>query len=329
MSTSSPIRTSYYHGSGLDFSDIRNRMSCGEIIGEDQVIQLLDCLTEVLLEESNVLVLQSPIIICGDLHGQYEDVELLLELATVTKGSDKFLFMGDYVDRGHYSLNTFLLLTTYKLEYRTQYFLLRGNHETRQITRQYGFHQEVFRSYGHYGIWLRCMEVFDLLPYAALIDGDIFSVHGGISPRLIFIEQLFEEQRVEEIPTNGVLTDLAWSDPEESDLKGFRGNQRGAGYLFGRVALREFCQQNQLRLVTRSHQLVQIGFQWFFGEFEDPFPGKLINVWSAPNYCYISKNQGSFLRLRYPGKVETELTTFCEASDRIRIGQIDPITYFA
>jgi gluconate kinase len=115
-----PGTASYYDGGGLNFEEIRVRMSRGKILGEEEVTQILDALSDILYSEENVLQLQSPIVICGDLHGQYEDVELLLEQATTDVRRDRFLFMGDYVDRGHHSLNTFRLLAKYKLQYPGQ-----------------------------------------------------------------------------------------------------------------------------------------------------------------------------------------------------------------
>jgi diadenosine tetraphosphatase ApaH/serine/threonine PP2A family protein phosphatase len=324
-----PVRESYYKGGGLDFEEIRVRLSKGRILGEEEVNQILDSLVAALIREETVIFLQSPIIICGDLHGQFEDVELLLQLATTDVRTDRFLFMGDYVDRGNYSLNTFLLLATLKLQYPAQYFLLRGNHESRQVTQQYGFHSEVLRSYGHSGIWARCMHAFDLLPYAAVVDNDVFSVHGGISPKLVLLEELNKKRRVREIPTAGMLADLAWSDPEDQGLKGFRANQRGAGYLFGRDALREFCYRNGLKLVTRSHQLVMEGYKWYFGEQNEEFPGQLINVWSAPNYAYQSKNVASFLKLRYPGQPPAVLPCFSDRAQRIAVQEAEISKYFA
>jgi diadenosine tetraphosphatase ApaH/serine/threonine PP2A family protein phosphatase len=173
------------------------------------------------------------------------------------------------------------------------------------------------------------MHVFDLLPYAAVIDNSVFSVHGGISPKLVLVEELNKKRRIREIPTAGMLADLAWSDPDDQGLKGFRANQRGAGFLFGRDALREFCHQNRLRLVTRSHQLVMEGYKWYFGIENSEFPGQLINVWSAPNYAYQSKNVASFLKLRYPGQVPAVLPTFADRPSRIAVQEAEVSKYFA
>jgi diadenosine tetraphosphatase ApaH/serine/threonine PP2A family protein phosphatase len=312
-----------------EFADYRKQMNEGKILPEHVVNVLLDRLTLLLYNESNVVVVQSPVIICGNIHGQYEDLQELFRLCDPSK--DRFVFMGDYVDRGKYSLNTFLLLVTYKLQYPSQYYLLRGNHESRQVTQQYGFQQEILASYGHTSLWVKAMDVFDLLPYASLVDGDVFSVHGGLSPRMPLIGLAEKVDRRVEIPTEGLLADLAWSDPDDVGVKDYRPNQRGAGWIFGQLAVKRFCQQNKLQLVTRSHQLVQSGFQWYFAEEGDITPGKLINVWSAPNYAYTSKNIASILKVRFNNNPRSfETPTFDEAQKRIPPDSVKPtMDYFA
>jgi diadenosine tetraphosphatase ApaH/serine/threonine PP2A family protein phosphatase len=321
---------SYYRGAGLDYGAVRSRIGKGEILGEEEVMQIFDALTDVLYREENVLILQSPIIVVGDIHGQLEDLEFLLSKAITNIRSDKFLFMGDYVDRGHHSLNTFLLLAVSKLQYPLQYFLLRGNHESRQVSQQYGFQSEVILHYGHLGLWLRCMNLFDLLPYAAIIDGDVFSVHGGISPMMPLIDKINTKNRMRETPQYGMITDLVWSDPDD-DVTFFRANARGAGFLFGRAALRRFCHNNKLMVVTRSHQLAPEGFKWSFGEAGEATRGRLLTVWSVPNYAYVSNNVASFLKLRYDRNEPFELHTFTEATQRIDMKHVEGCVpkYFA
>jgi diadenosine tetraphosphatase ApaH/serine/threonine PP2A family protein phosphatase len=286
---------------------IRTAMTAGTTICEYDVQQLLNKLREILYTEDTLLCLRSPIVICGDVHGQYEDVQYLLTRAMKAtaegfEDSRRILFMGDYVDRGKFSLNTFLLLVTYKLQYPQCVFLLRGNHESRQITQTYGFHAEILTRYGHPGLWTLTMHCFDLLPIAALIDTDVFSVHGGISPSLPFTERINLIERRVEIPDAGLLADLTWSDPEPTLKTAWRKNSRGAGWIFGREAVEKFTNLNRIKCITRSHQLAREGFEWPFAPTghgrEGALPGKLVNVWSAPNYAYKEGNLASFLKLR-------------------------------
>jgi diadenosine tetraphosphatase ApaH/serine/threonine PP2A family protein phosphatase len=130
------------------------------------------------------------------------------------------------------------------------------------------------------------MRLFDLLPIAAIVDTDVFSVHGGLSPELILYEDLLTKDRQKEIGEKGVIADLTWSDPDEARKLEWRPNARGAGFVFGEIAVTKFCHRNRLRLITRSHQLVMAGFQWYFQD--EGSSGRLINVWSVPNYQYQS-----------------------------------------
>jgi hypothetical protein len=139
----------------------------------------------------------------------------------------RFLFVGDYVDRGWHSLNTFLYLVCLKLEFPECVYMLRGNHESRQVSTRYGFYHEIILNYGHAGLWMMCMECFDLLPMAALIDTDVFCVHGGLSPKIPMIEKVSLLDRRVELPPQGPLADICWSDPES--VSTWRENTRGAG----------------------------------------------------------------------------------------------------
>ncbi|OHT08887.1 Ser/Thr protein phosphatase [Tritrichomonas foetus] len=283
----------------------------GDSIPEQQIVSLLTKLMEVLYTEDNVLELSSPITICGDIHGQLYDLFELFKNATngSEPGTEQFLFMGDYVDRGGFSVETFAYLAALKLKYPNKYYMLRGNHECRQVNQMYGFYMESLSTYCHPGIWALCNEVFDLLPMAALIDGRVFSVHGGLSPRINLIESISLMNRQEELPSIGPLCDLCWSDPD--DIETWEENQRGAGWLFGAPQVKEFCLNNGLDFITRSHQLVMDGYKWYFDE-------KLITVWSAPNYMYRSGNKACVMKY-HPNDAEPyNLVMFdpCPESER-------------
>ena len=100
-----------------------------------------------------------------------------------------FLFLGDYVDRGKNSLETIILLLAYKVKFKENFFLLRGNHECGQINRIYGFYDECKRRYS-IRIWKEFQDVFNCMPIAALIDDKILCMHGGLSPELVAVNQL-------------------------------------------------------------------------------------------------------------------------------------------
>jgi len=253
---------------------------------ESELKQLCDLVREILMEESNVQPVSSPVIVCGDVHGQFFDVlELFKQGGEIPHHN--YVFMGDFVDRGRHSVETLQLLLCYKARYPECITLLRGNHECRQVTQVYGFYDECFRKYGSANAWKYCTEVFDYFALAAVIDSRVLCVHGGLSPRISTIDQIRLLERNQEIPHEGAYCDLMWSDPE--DIEDWAVSQRGAGWLFGSKVTSQFNHVNGLELICRAHQLVQEGYKYMF-------PDKnLITVWSAPNYCYRCGNIASIL----------------------------------
>ena len=111
-------------------------------------------------------------------------------LHTVDHAGTDTVLAGDFVDRGFYSVETFLLLLALKVRYPERMTLIRGNHESRQITQVYGFYDECQRKYGSSNVWRWCCEVFDYLALGAIVDGRVFCVHGGLSPNLSGIDQV-------------------------------------------------------------------------------------------------------------------------------------------
>jgi len=212
-------------------------------------------------------------------------------------------------------LRCFFLL---KARYPQNITLLRGNHESRSITQVYGFYDECLTKFGSASVWKAFCNAFDYLNLAAIVDGSILCVHGGLSPDVKSVEQVRCLARVMEIPHEGAFCDLMWSDPEEID--GWAVSPRGAGWLFGARVTREFLHLNDLSLLARAHQLVQEGYKHMFaspssasftsslssaaqghGQFQTQTQTQdgLVTVWSAPNYCYRCGNLGSVMRLGY------------------------------
>jgi diadenosine tetraphosphatase ApaH/serine/threonine PP2A family protein phosphatase len=139
--------------------------------------------------------------------------------------------------------------------------VIRGNHESRQITQVYGFYDECVRKYGSANVWRLFTDLFDYLPLAALVERQVFCVHGGLSPSIDTVDQIRSLTRFAEIPEDGPVCDLLWSDPAESP--GWSVSPRGAGFVFGQDVTEQFNRRNGLKLVSRAHQLVMEGYQWY------------------------------------------------------------------
>ncbi|ODV59382.1 type 2A-related serine/threonine-protein phosphatase SIT4 [Ascoidea rubescens DSM 1968] len=252
--------------------------------------RLCELVKEILIEESNIQPVRSPVTVCGDIHGQFHD---LLELFKISGGfpdNVNYIFSGDYVDRGYFSLETFTLLMCLKVKYPNRITLVRGNHESRQITQVYGFYEECLTKYGSSTVWKYCCQVFDFLTLAAIIDGRILCIHGGLSPEIRMLDQIRIISRAQEVPHEGGFCDLLWSDPDDS-MDNWALSPRGAGYLFGSKISKEFSHINNLKLIARAHQLVMEGFKYHFKD------KSVVTVWSAPNYCYRCGNVASVMKV--------------------------------
>lgn len=261
-----------------------------ELLAESEVRELCNLAKETVIKEPNCLRVRAPVKVVGDIHGQFFDLKELFTIGGQVPDVN-YLFMGDYVDRGYNSVETFLLLIALKVRYPSRISLIRGNHETREITQVYGFYDEVKRKYhGSPQVWNMCTEVFDCLSLCAVVEGRIFCVHGGLSPSIESIDQISPIDRRKDVyADDGPMCDLLWSDPDESN-PGWNYGPRGSGYLFGIDPVRKFNTKNRLDLICRSHQLVMEGYKKIFDDM-------LVTVWSAPNYCYRCGNSASILEI--------------------------------
>jgi diadenosine tetraphosphatase ApaH/serine/threonine PP2A family protein phosphatase len=282
---------------GSEPAEIQELLSSHGNLDEDFVVSLLERLKSVLAREDNLLLVEPPIIVCGDIHGQLYDLFRLFSLSAPLPES-RYLFMGDYVDRGYQSLFTFIYLAYLKVKYQTAIFLLRGNHETTEINAQYGLQAECLKAYGHSGMWSVLNEVFNYLPIAAIVDNRIFCVHGGLSPNAKLVDKVCIIDRFSGMEADSFFQDLCWSDPDETAHE-FILNARGHGWLFGARQAAEFLELNGLSLIARAHQMVREGMQWLFDR-------KVVTVWSAPNYAYKSGNLASIMRVEENEKIEFE-----------------------
>jgi len=273
---------------------LKNRPPSGQscYLRLEQVYAICEKARAVFTEQDMLLDLEAPISLCGDIHGQFHDLLRIFENAGYPPVSN-YLFLGDYVDRGKKSLETILLLFALKIKYPENFFLLRGNHESPSICRIYGFYDECKQRY-NVKLWRTFCDVFNWLPASAIIDNRVICMHGGLSQAMLeqgstVAEKVLAIQRPAEIPDQGFLCDLLWSDPGH-ECQGFGPNDRGVSVSFGPDVVTHFLNTENMDLVVRAHQVVEDGYEFFCGR-------QLVTIFSAPNYCGEFDNAAAILTI--------------------------------
>ncbi|KAF5949492.1 hypothetical protein HYC85_011485 [Camellia sinensis] len=238
--------------------------------------------------------------VCGDVHGQYYDLLNIFELNGLPSEDNPYLFNGDFVDRGSFSLEVILTLFAFKCMSPSAIYLSRGNHESKSMNKIYGFEGEV-RSKLSDTFVEAFAEVFCCLPLAHVINEKVFIVHGGLfSVDGVKLSDIRAIDRFCEPPEEGLMCELLWSDPQPQPGRG--PSKRGVGLSFGGDVTKRFLQENKLDLVVRSHEVKDEGY-------EIEHDGKLITVFSAPNYCDQMGNKGAFIRFEAP-HLKPNIVTF-------------------
>ena len=253
-----------------------------------EILEICEEAKKIVSDQPVLLRLEAPITIFGDLHGQFSDMQNFLK-----KSGDppetQILFLGDYVDRGHNSIEILMQLFSLKILYPDKIWFLRGNHECKEISRLYGFYDECCSRYDE-SLWDIFNDVFDYFPIAAIVGQRIFCVHGGLSQQLSEVSQIEEMKRPIDIPERGLIVDLLWSDPSDHD--GWLVSERGTSFTFGPDVVDTFLARNKLDLVCRAHQVTQKGYEFPF------FPNKsTVTVFSAPLYCGQYDNSGAIMHV--------------------------------
>lgn len=257
----------------------------------------IDTLKELIAEATNhlcvlprLLKLEAPIIVIGDIHGSIWDLLHIFQVFGPPPAR-KYLFLGDYVDRGCNSIEVMALIMCYLIKYPDHIYTLRGNHEFMHINHSYGFYTEILKAYNEDKVWLMFQELFSYLPLAAIVGSEIFCVHGGLSSLLQRAETLNEIRTpLLSYDAEPIISDLVWSDPRDT-ITGYTINQRGSGCLFGPDALTSFLSSNNLKVLIRAHQCVSDGFE-LFGTAAG------ITVFSAMNYCKTQRNRCGVIELK-------------------------------
>jgi serine/threonine-protein phosphatase 5 len=241
--------------------------------------------------------------VCGDTHGQFYDVLNIFQLNGYPSRENPYLFNGDFVDRGSFSVEVIITLLSFVC-YDPQCMLLnRGNHESRNMNKIYGFEGEVKSKYNE-KIYSLFAELFESLPLGHLLMGEkenqrVLVIHGGLFSREgVTLEDLQKIDRHRE-PDQGLMAELLWSDPQKE--LGLGVSKRGIGVSFGPDVTRRFLDANQIALLVRSHEMKEQGY-------EIEADNRLITVFSAPNYCDQMGNLGAYIR--FSSSLEPHVTTF-------------------
>ncbi|KAG9061929.1 3',5'-cyclic-nucleotide phosphodiesterase (PDEase) (3':5'-CNP) [Linnemannia hyalina] len=282
-----------------DIAFLKNHFYREGRISEEQAVFILQKGTELLKKEPNLLEVDAPITVCGDIHGQYYDLMKLFEVGG-NPADTRYLFLGDYVDRGYFSIECVLYLWSLKIWYPDTLFLLRGNHECRHLTDYFTFKTECKHKYSE-RVYDACMESFCTLPLAAVMNKQFLCIHGGLSPELNTLDDLRQINRFREPPTHGLMCDLLWADPleefgQEKTSEFFVHNHvRGCSYFFSYHAACAFLEKNNLLSIIRAHEAQDAGYRMYRKTKATGFPS-VMTIFSAPNYLDVYNNKAAVLK---------------------------------
>lgn len=248
---------------------------------EETVVRLCQQAKQAFDREPVLLRVESEIVVVGDLHGNIDDLLRIFERMRYPPAT-RYIFLGDYVDRGLFGTEVLLLLFALKLKFPEHVYLLRGNHESESLSRYYGFYKELTSKYSE-NVYSEILKVFSALPLCAVLGDRVFCVHGGISPELDALEDLEQEPKPKDFSTPGIFTDMVWSDPS-SEISDFEMSDRGCGYIYGPEALTQFLDDNDLDLLVRSHEMCSDGINWPYADDEEAVD-RCLTVFSSSDYC--------------------------------------------
>ena len=281
--------SSIFMNISIDYSYVGHEPFYIPKFSKKDLLQLIYSAKRIFENESCLLHLYSPFVIVGDVHGNIRDL-LRIFAQNGSPITTNYIFLGDYVDRGEHSVEVISLLLALKVSYPKSIYLLRGNHEFREINSIYGFHDQVLDSYDEdlYNAFNNC---FDYLPFAALLDSKYFLVHGGISPFLEKVEQITSIEKPVKSFNEGdqkdLICDLVWSDPIQIYAY-YWNSERGHGHIYGLEAMKIFLENNSLKGIIRSHQCVYHGVEKFKY-------GILYTVFSSSCYVEVFNNEAGVL----------------------------------
>lgn len=244
------------------------------VVDEQLLLQLAQQAEEIFAKEPVLLELDPPLVVVGDLHGQLLDLYRILTAKDLPP-TTHYLFLGDIVDRGPFSIECLTLILVLKVLYPDYIHVIRGNHEFESVSTFGGFFEQINSLYHRSNLFAQMMSTFNQMPLSAKI-GPMLCLHGGISPDLSSLDQIKSLQRPIQAYSDPLVCSILWSDPSQ-ETQSFIASRRGTGFYFGQEPLFRFLENNQLTCLIRGHECVD-GIDIKFGN-------TLITVFSASNYC--------------------------------------------
>lgn len=245
--------------------DMITRFKTGKKIHRKYVYQILAAVQNIVYDEPTMVEMSVPdshkLTVCGDTHGQFFDLLEIFRLNGFPTASHYYLFNGDFVDRGSWSTEIALLLYAYKWLHPRTFFLNRGNHETDDMNRVYGFEGECKAKYNEKTFKL-FSESFSALPLATLIGSKYLTLHGGLfSDDKVSLDDIrnLDRHKQRQPGQQGLMMEMLWTDPQPQPGRG--PSKRGVGLQFGPDVTRRFCEKNNLEAVIRSHEVRMEGYE--------------------------------------------------------------------
>ncbi|KAJ2896741.1 Serine/threonine-protein phosphatase T [Zalerion maritima] len=281
--------------------DMMERFKNGKKIHRKYVYQIIIMVKKLVYEEPTMVEMEIPdgvtLTVCGDTHGQYFDLMELFRLNGKPNDDHWYLFNGDFVDRGSWSLEIALVLYAHKWLRPNKFFINRGNHETDDMNRVYGFEGECKAKYNE-RVFKLFSESFSALPLATLVGHKYLVLHGGLfSDDKVTLDDIRKVDRhAQRQPgQSGVMMEMLWADPQQEPGRG--PSKRGVGMQFGPDITKTFCEKNGIEAIIRSHEVRMEGY-------EEEHNGRCITVFSAPKYCDSTENKGAYINMKSDYKLE-------------------------
>lgn len=255
------------------------------VFTEKEINDLLNLVTPRIIEEPMLLKLEGNYVIVGDIHGNLHDL-IRIFLLHGHPSETKYIFLGDYVDRGDFSLECIILLLAFKEKYPENIYLLRGNHEFERINRAYGFHHQIEEKYPKSSLFDNFNNTFHYLSLAIVLNEKYFLVHAGIPyGKVLTLEEISSIKKPVVDLTDQTVLELVWADPTNHENLSGVVSHRGIGHFFGYSMIKKFLEKNNLKEIIRGHECVN-GIQKHHG-------ASITTIFSSSGYDHrIHTNSG-------------------------------------